>query len=509
MTKVLLINPPKKIYDRAVGFSTYIPLGLLSVASMIKDICEVQILDCLVTDFEIQEYEGYTVYGTPYDKIKDRIRSFNPDIVGVSSLFSYQSENAMNVAKICKEINPNILVVFGGPDATVRYEHFLKNCPVDYCVVREGEKAFREFILKFNAKEPLTDIEGMAYLERGIAKLKPRKFTVNLDAYPIPAYELVDMEVYMKNKYFYCARGAMKRSINIITSRGCPFSCVFCSVHLHMGKQFRSNSPEYVLNHLKLLIEKYNITNFHFEDDNISLDKARFEKILDIIIENKLNIKWDTPNGIRADTLNYEFLKKIKKSGCTKLKIAIEAGNQEVLDKIVKKSTSLSYMIEIAKYCHELKINVSAFYIIGFPGETIANMQETIDLAIRLLQDYGVVPSLHVALPLYGTELYETVKEKGYFTKEMTDHDLAIGAKPMGEHLITTPEFSPKDIDVLIKDYRYRKKMWLIKHALNHPIFSIKRAWNRPILMKYLNFWEKDIQPMSISNDPITTKVTI
>jgi len=491
MTKVMLINPPKKIYAQAVGFTTYLPIGLLSLATVIKDICEVKILDCLITDFEIREEESYTIYGMPYEKIKSAIVEFKPDIVGVSSLFSYQSENAIKIGEICKEIDPKIVVVFGGPDATVRYERFLKGSAVDFCVVGEGEKTFLELVNNFNSQKPLEGIEGLAYREGKKIALKPRKFIVDLDELPFPAYELIDMEAYQNNKYFYCNRSEMKRSLNIITSRGCPFGCVFCSVRLHMGRQFRSNSPEYVLKHLKHLIEKYHITNFHFEDDNISLNKDRFEKILDLIIENNLGIKWDTPNGIRADTLNFELLQKIKKSGCIKLKIAIESGNQEVLDKVIKKNTSLAYMMEIAKYCHQLKIRSSAFYIIGFPGETLDNMQETIDVALRLFKDYDLVPSLHVALPLYGTDLYKLCQEKGYFSGELTDLDLATGAQPLGKHLISTPEFSSQDIDRLVQGYLARLKKLMIWYALKHPLFTFKRFKDNPHLGKYLKFIRK------------------
>ena len=144
-----------------------------------------------------------------------------------------------------------------------------------------------------------------------------------------------------------------------------------------MGQKYRVHSPEYVVKLLRLCVDKYGISNFHFEDDNLTWDKKRFERILDLIIEENLQIKWDTPNGVRVDSLDYNLLKKMKQSGCIHLALAIESGNQRVLDEVIHKRLNLENVIEIAKYCKELKISAHAFYVIGFPGETINEIKDT------------------------------------------------------------------------------------------------------------------------------------
>jgi len=339
MTKVMLINPNRKQYAQSLPIRTYMPIGLLSVASMIKNISELKILDCLIEDFQKTKINDYYLCGTPFEKIKEKISYFNPDIVGISIPFTAQYENACEIAKICKEIRTKTLVVFGGPDASVRYKTMLKEYFCDFCVVGEGEDTFHEFIEKYIRKQSVENIKGLAYKKDERIYFTPREYIGDLDKLPLPAYDLIDIEPYLENK-FYKPHGDINRAVSIITSRGCPFECVFCSIKAHMGRNFRVHSPNYVISHIKYLMKNYHIRNFIFEDDNISLNQQRFEALLDQLIKNKLNIRWNIINGIRADTLNYLLLRKMKKSGCRKLTIAIESGSSYVLNNVIKKKSS-------------------------------------------------------------------------------------------------------------------------------------------------------------------------
>jgi len=267
----------------------------------------------------------------------------------------------------------------------------------------------------------------------------------------------LNLDDYLNNPNLYKSRSAIPtKSVSIITSRGCPFNCVFCSIKLHMGKKFRFHSPEYVLRHFKYCVEEMGITNFHLEDDNISFKPLRFEAILDGIIDAKMDIQWDTPNGIRADSLNYRIVEKIKKSGCAGVQLAIESGNQKVLDTIVKKDTILEKVIEIVGYCAELKINMCAFYIMGFPGETMSDMRETVELAVRLFKDYKVVPIMLFATPLYGTELYDVAVEHNMIDENISDEDYLTATQYYGEPLIATKEFSAEDLKSLAREFEAR-----------------------------------------------------
>lgn len=452
--KVMLINPPQKYFNQSLGFNVYFPLGLLGIASMIRDICDVKIFDCLIEKFEVERKKEFILYGTPLNKVKEAIKKYNPDIVGITTPFTSQAENAKSISKLCRDINPKIKIVFGGPHATVRYKHLLEEDSCDYCVIGEGEITFREYVKRVISKSNTFDIEGLAYMKDGEVKYNPRKFLDNLDGLPFPSYDLIDPNNYFESPYLYKSRSAIpEKSISIITSRGCPFNCVFCSIKLHMGRIFRYNSPDYVIRHLKYCIEKMGIRRYHFEDDNISQDKKRFEEILDRIIESDIEINWDTPNGIRADTLDFNILKKIKQSGCTSLQLAIESGNQRILNDVIKKSSSLDYILKIIEYCYELEIKLAAFFVIGFPGETIMDIKDTVSLALRLYKSYNVLPILLFATPLYGTELYRVCIEKGLIDKCITDDDLATATQFYGTPLISTNDFSISDLKRIATDF--------------------------------------------------------
>ena len=486
MLKVLLINPPQTIYDGSIGRSIYFPIGLMFLASAVRDVSHIEILDCLTSGAEIKEGNAVT-YGALQNEIKNIIIEKQPEIVGISVPFSSQYENAKRVAIIAKEVNPNVITVFGGPDPSVRFQSILENGYCDYCIVGEGEETLREFIINFCSPSKLKQIKGLAYKEDGAVHYEPRPFKTNLDALPFPAFDLVDMDLYLKNEALYMNRSKIyRKSISVITSRGCPYNCVFCSIRLHMGQKYRSHSPDYVIKLLKLCIKKYGITNFHFEDDNISFDKQRFETLLNRIIKENLQIKWDTPNGVRIDTLNYNILQKMKQSGCAQITLAIESGNQRVLDEIIKKKTKLPYILEIVEYCKKLKISANAFYVIGFPGETIREMKDTTNLALKLYQDFDLHPHLMIATPLYGTELYEICMRDNLLKGTPTFEELAIATQTTGNPMISTADWSQKDIRQVIDEFsndlvnEQRRK--LLKHPsvfLKHPRAAIRLLKNR------------------------------
>jgi magnesium-protoporphyrin IX monomethyl ester (oxidative) cyclase len=467
--KVLLINPPQTYHIEFQGFGLHFPIGLMSIAAVVRDICHVEIFDCVASGGERRK-DNQVTYGASPEEIRRVINEKRPDVVGISVPFTTQYRNAELVATIAKEVDPKIITVFGGPDPSVRFKHILENQYCDYCVIGEGEQTFYEFIKNFHSPSSLESIKGLAYKRNGIIHYEPRPFNTNLDALPFPAFDLVDMKQYLHNKHLYKYRSDIcENSISIITSRGCPYNCVFCSIKLHMGQMYRSHSPNYVMKLLRLCRDKYGISNFHFEDDNLSLDRRRFETILDCIIKENLRIQWDTPNGIRADSLNYSILKKMKQAGCKKISFAIESGNQRVLDEVIHKKSKLEYMITIAKYCKELKIPATAFYVIGFPGETISEMKDTTNLAITLYRKYDLVSNLSVATPLYGTELYEICMRDHLIKGNPTFEELAVATQASGNPMISTREFSQKDVKRLINEYAKRLSAAYPRYFLQHP----------------------------------------
>jgi radical SAM superfamily enzyme YgiQ (UPF0313 family) len=241
---------------------------------------------------------------------------------------------------------------------------------------------------------------------------------------------------------------------------------------------------------MRFLIENYGVRYFHFEDDNFTLDQARFSRILDFIIDNKWNITWDTPNGIRIDSLNRDLLRKMKVSGMTFTNVGIESGVQRVLDTVIHKKLDLEKVKEIARIAQEEKIHLKGFYIIGFPGETKQDIQDTISFALKMTEKYHLPGGIAIAVPLFGTELYNQCNRGGYFTKEVNEDNIASGY--LEEGLIKTDQFDPAFLANILKYYvrqvRWIKFKLIFKNIVRDHrllVYLVKRLLNNPGLWRH------------------------
>jgi anaerobic magnesium-protoporphyrin IX monomethyl ester cyclase len=469
--KVVLVNPPQTLPAKSVGVleaRAHPPLSLLYLAAVLeKSGVEVSIVDALVTGEELLFREGdWLHFGAPWKILKQIIADLKPDIVGITSPFTSQLRNALKMADIVKEINPKIPVIAGGPHAAVSPNDFLVDTSIDVVALGEGENILPELVSHYaGSGKALDKIKGIAFRNsRGEIAVNERARAIdNLDELPLPAYHLLNMEDYFRvHKKGFKGRSyaSVTQTMPVITSRGCPFNCCFCSVHLHIGKKWRPHSPAYVTKHLKLLKEKYGIRHIDFEDDSINLDERRFEDILDTMIVGKLGLTWNTPNGVRGDLLNERLISKMKASGCLRLTIAPESGDQDTLDNIIDKKLDLQKIVANAALLQKYKIATHAYYIVGFPGETPQKMQNTFDFAAMLLRKHDVVPSVTMASPLIGTRLYQESKKNGYLIKEPTPEDILFGSHPGSPGLIKTDQFTPESVRAAIS--RFYRRVFLI-----------------------------------------------
>ena len=487
--KVLLINPPQTFYPGSDLPAGNLPLGLMYIAALLeKSGYETEILDAFIKDASFRKIGDSTEIGMPYGKIKEEIRRRKPDLVGIANPFSCQAEHAIRVANIAKEVNPNVLTVVGGPHVTTVPVEFLEEAKnVDIVVIGEGEYTMLDIARYAEGRKNVGEILGIAHRKNGKVMLNsPRPLIKNLDELPYPAYHLMDMEQYLApGKIEY--RSFKDRAISMITSRGCPFNCCFCSVHLHMGKGFRAHSVDYVLNHIEYVVKKYRIKTIFFEDDNLTLDIGRFEAICDGIIERGIKVNWETPNGIRADYLTLSLLKKMKKAGCQSIFFGIESGDQQVLDKIIDKNLDLRDVMKVAKICKKIGLKTGAFYIIGFPGEKKENMMKTVELALSLKKEFDVGMLLHVATPSLGTRLYKECKKKGYIEENLTPRALAEVRQTRGTPLITTEDFTPTEVkEIASRAVKAYKKLSLIS-SIKNPHKTLKTALSQPkIAIKFI-----------------------
>ncbi len=486
--KVLLINPPQTFYPGSEQPAGNLPIGLMYIAAVLqKSDYKVEILDTFMAATFQKNGDTISV-GMPFEQIKQEINSKKPDIVGISGPFTCQIENSVKVSNLAKEINPDIWTVIGGPHVTLVPREFLEEAKnVDIAVMGEGEYAMLDIAQAFEGKKQLSEVKGIAYRQNGeVVVNQQRPFIENLDELPYPAYDLVNMEQYLNPKNIGY-RSFQDRAISMITSRGCPFNCCFCAVHLHMGQKFRAHSAEYVLNHIQYVVNKFKVKNIFFEDDNLTLDIKRFEAICDGIIERKIKIGWETPNGVRADCLNLELLKKMKRSGANSIFVGVESGDQQILDNVICKSLDLNRVVEFAKDAKEIGLKTGAFYIIGFPGETKENMQRTVNFALELKRKYDVGMHLFAATPSYGTRLYEECKAKGYLPEDLSWNSFAQARQAKGMPLITTNEFTPAEVkEIAAKALAEYKKLSLLGH-IKDPGKTLKTAFRQPqLILKYI-----------------------
>jgi anaerobic magnesium-protoporphyrin IX monomethyl ester cyclase len=486
--KVLLINPPQTFYIGSEQPAGNLPLGLMYIAAVLKNAdYKVEILDAFMVA-TIQKNGDTLNVGMPFDQIKQEIRARKPDLVGISGPFTCQIDSSIKISNLTKEVDSSILTVMGGPHVTLVPKEFLEEAKdVDVAVVGEGEYAMLDIVQAFEGKKKLNAVQGIAYRQDGKVVINPSRALIeNLDVLPYPAYDLVNMERYLNPKKIGY-RSFQNRAISMITSRGCPFNCCFCAVHLHMGQKFRAHSAKYVLDHIQYVVDKFNVKNIFFEDDNLTLDINRFEAICDGIIDRKIKIGWETPNGVRADCLNFELLKKMKRSGAKSIFIGVESGDQQILDNIICKSLDLKRVVQFAKDAKEIGLKTGAFYIIGFPGETKENMQRTVDFALELKRDYDVGMHLFMATPSYGTRLYENCKAKGFIQQDLTWNAFAEARQPKGMPLITTNEFTPVEVkDIATMALAEYKRLSLLVH-IKHPWKALKTAFDQPwLIWKYI-----------------------
>lgn len=434
--KILLINPPWIVPKGYEGrLVVPYPLGIGYIASYLeKNKINVKILDILAEGFEIETEmpDRFVRFGLSEKDIIKWIKNFKPDVIGITCMFTTQSKSLHDLAKVIKSNLPKIMIVAGGIHPSSCSIEVMSDENIDFVVKGEGEETILELVKALKINNDISTVKGVFYRNDGkVEYTGDRQLIFNLDDIPFPAYHLLKVERYFKasrtliknySGIYRKGRGAREGTYNrkwvsMITSRGCPFTCFFCSVRNAYGKNmWRPRSPENVLNEIEMLNNKYGITHFLFEDDNMTLDVERVKKIFFGIITRRLNITWEAPNGIRADKLDEELVRLMKSSGCTALTLGVESGDQEFLTKVVKKNLDLKDVIKATRLIRKHEIPLNGFFILGMPGETKETMSRTIRFAAMLAR-MGMYPEFNIATPLPATEMFDIAVKKNLFVE--------------------------------------------------------------------------------------------
>jgi anaerobic magnesium-protoporphyrin IX monomethyl ester cyclase len=445
--RICLINPPRiqpKLWGKP---SVFQPLDIAYVAGLLEKQHKVHVIDAPNEAWKnLEEIDG-TKYrqGLTNKEIADRIMKWSPDVVGVTIPFSGWWKPASEVASIAKSVDKDIITILSGLHPTARPASCLAHPDVDFVVIGEPEQTMLELTgtLEEGNLADFKKVRGIGFIEDGTTVITPPRPEIeDLDSLPFPARHLLPMDAYFAAVKENPLRGEIRKPWTImITSRGCPNNCVFCSIHIVNGKKWRCRSPENVVDELEQVVHTYKIRQIDFNDDNLTLDKKRMEAICDLIVQRGLDIEWFTPNGVRADTLDEHLLRKMKASGCKKLRVAPESGVQRVVDQVIKKNLDLKRVEEAVVLCKKVGIKVGCFFVIGFIGETKKDIEETINFAYKLRRLGAESFVFSIATPLYGTDLYEQA-ERGGFLRGCFSEDALSAAEP----LIETPEFTANEL---------------------------------------------------------------
>jgi anaerobic magnesium-protoporphyrin IX monomethyl ester cyclase len=416
--KICLISPPYNSAVKSVVGVSSPPLGLAYIASVLRQSHEVKIIDSNILNYTIGDVE-------------EELRSFNPDVVGITSVTPSIYE-AYKVAETAKKVREDCKVVLGGPHATFMPRQTMEECEyIDIIVRGEGEETTSELIENIEKGAPLNEVKGITFREKNkIIDTEPRPFIKNIDDIPFPSRDLLPMQLYKFNGVKYTT---------MLTSRGCPFKCSFCSSSRLFGGYWRGRSPENVLEEMKIVYEEYGIRNIEFMDDTFTLNQERAEKICDEIIKQGWDISWGASS--RVDTLSKKLVEKMKKAGCWIIFLGIESGSQKILDAIGKRIT-LEQVKKAVKILKDAGIQVLGSFIIGFVQDTKETIKETIKFAKSLNLNYA---EFSILTPYPGTPIFDYAKKHGVLLTEDWSKYTAI------EPIVKIEGVSEKEIKALFQ----------------------------------------------------------
>lgn len=389
--KILLVAPVK---ERSSGLAQFPPIGLGYLATALRKAGypEVSILDCILEAMDFNGFEGY-------------LGGLKPDVVGVSSWSLSVKEVARTLEKV-KKSNPSCTTIIGGPHPSALGARSMMDFgDADYGFVGEAETGLPMLMDCVNGKiVDKRDIPGLMWREGGEIKVNRQTYEKELDRLGPPAWDLIKPQ-----RYASTGTLIQKRTACIITTRGCPFPCTFCSAHITAGKEIRARSMDNIFDEIKTLMDDYGVRRFVILDENITLKHAHIKAFCKRVMDEGLHASFELPNGIRLDTLNFEILRLMRRAGFSeRVAVGIESGSERIL-KLMKKGLTKDEIREKVELLNEAGFKPIGYFIIGFPTETRKEIEETVMFAMDLkLYRAGFMP-FH---PLPGTESFDMLVKR-------------------------------------------------------------------------------------------------
>jgi len=385
---IALINPPHHSFGRVKRIrKTSPPLGIMYIGTFLQNKgYRVRVIDGMLQPNLLED--------TAIAKSSFRVVGITCTTPTVAS--------ALLVARKIKENKPDCTVVLGGPHASVCYEELIQKEDVDYVVVGEGEYPFESISRSVLDNKDIHDWAGIIDKD-GSQGFLGTKYIDDLDSIPFPDRRLIPLTQYELSPINY----KWKPSTPLITTRGCPFGCTFCSNPVH-GKRVRHHSPNYILKEIKYLIKDFRVRDVMFWDDTFTLNATRVENICNLMLKEKLDISWSCAG--RVDRVDGDLLKLMKRAGCWQISFGVESGSERLL-KNIRKGISKSQIISAFDLCREIGIETRAFFMLGIPSETMAESLETIEFAKKLNPSYA---QFSLAVPYPGSQWYDEAIAGGW-----------------------------------------------------------------------------------------------
>jgi len=408
MMKIALIYPNKQTSEPQMSLG----IGYLAsfVLSRNNDV-DVRVLDTGVsTQKELNEF------------LRQRY-----DAVGVT-VTSRTYNEGIEIANKLRQSQANVPIIFGGPHVSIMMQEIMKDSVIDLAVYGEGELTFSDIISLLRTRKAISNVEVLSKIEglifrssNGVVVSSPRALISDLDALPFPAFHLFPINRYVGK-------------LPMITSRGCPFACVFCASSHIWGRKWRARSPKNIIEEVKYLTRKFGFVPIDFHDDSFNIDLKRVNAICDEFLISKIRIPWGV-RGFRADMVNDQVALKMRRAGCTHVTIGIESANQQMLKRMGKRETKEQIAAGI-NILRSAGIDVFGQFMIGNPGETL----ETVKESIEFVQTSGLIKaSFGTAVPFPKTGLWEYVKAHGRF---LVEEDCTRFEDMNPRIIFETPEFN-------------------------------------------------------------------
>lgn len=374
--------------------------------------------------------------GATHEDLLNLIKEFKPDLIGMT-IFTLSRPFAYELIGLIKA-NTQAPVVIGGAHVSTIKQLALEETKADFAIKYEGEYPLIELVNELRSSHP--DFSGIRNLiwrdGDNLIENPDRLFLTGLDTLPFPQFDLYDIRVHPSHK---------EKLVPLITSRGCPFGCNFCSVKLYMGRGFRKRSTKNVFEEIKYQYSK-GYHQIDFNDDCFTLDKPRAEEILDLIIDSGLKIRFQFYNGLRVDTVDQLILKKLKQAGCLYISYGCESGNEEILRKI-QKGITLKEVRDATRWTREAGIDCSVNFIIGHMDETLQTAMDSLNFARSLPVNFV---NFYNLVPYPDTEAFTWVKEHGRFLVD-TDNYLEAISYVDNKPIFETTEFSRAQREKVIR----------------------------------------------------------